>query len=750
MRIVFFVALTFLFFLSVKINAQLVVNQTGTVAQWVQNVLVGNGVSVSNVSFTGSAQSIGTFTSGFNNGNMGITSGLVLSTGNVNQLPGAGSAFCSTNTNGGSDPQLASLITQSIKDAAVLEFDFVPLSDTLKFRYVFGSEEYPEFVNSINDVFGFFISGLSPYGGLYNNQNIALIPNTTTPITINNVNQNLNSQYYVNNSFGTYVKLDGFTTVLTAWVKVFSCMTYHIKIAIGDAQDHIYDSAVFLEANSFTSNAVILNSTTSSSIDTTSVEGCNDAILTFKLPQVQSTVSTIYFNTGGTATNGVDYSQLPNSVVIPAGQDSVNLIIHPLMDTIAEPTEYITFVVYTSSCTSDTIRIYIKDNTPPISNMPNDTVICGSGIANLASNVSGGYLPYSFLWSTGDTINAISVSPIVTTTYYLQITDQCQNDTTDSIVVIISKPIYDIFDDTICIGDTAKIYVTDSMNNVYHWQYNSTSSYFIEPVLSFDKYFSFTATDTLGCSVYDSAFVKVNSLPLVNISNDTSICNGQKATLRVYGNYSFLWSNGVNQSVNIVSPNVDTSYNVIITDSNLCKNQAIVNVNVVQVPVAEIISPHDSICLGNTVTLSAVGGNEYLWNNGYSYPDINVTPMSSTIYTVTVSNTLFNTKCSDIASFELDVHKCNFFYFPNAFTPNGDGLNDDFGVVGEFGAIDYYEFYIYNRWGKLVFASKDPFQKWNGKFNGIDSPIGVYSYYVIIKEKFFDQYQLKGTIHLIR
>jgi gliding motility-associated-like protein len=745
-----FILLTLLFVFTTQGRAQLIVSQTGTVAQWVQNVLVGNGISVSNVTYTGSSQSIGTFTSGFNSGNMGITSGLILSTGNVTQLPGAGSAFCSTNTNGGSDPQLAPLITQSIKDAAVLEFDFVPIADTLKFRYVFGSEEYPEFVNSINDVFGFFVSGLSPYGGFYSNENIALIPNTTTPITINNINPGLNSQYYVNNASGTFVKLDGFTTVLTAWIKVLPCMTYHIKIAIGDAQDHIYDSAVFLEANSFTSNAIILNSYTASSIDTTSVEGCNDAILTFKLPQVKNTPTTIYYNTSGTATNGVDYSQLSNSVIIPAGQDSVNINIHPLMDTLAEPTEYITFVVFTSPCTADTIKVYIKDNTPPISTMPNDTIICGSGIANLISSVSGGYLPYSYQWNTGDTTNAISVSPNITTTYTLQITDQCQNDTLDSIVVIVSEPIYNINNDTICLGDTALVYITDSMNNTYQWISNGSTSNALESTPNSNVYFSFISIDTLGCSITDSAFVKVNNLPILQSSNDTTICNGQSATLMAYGNYSFIWSNGVNQAINVVTPNANTSYSVAATDSNSCKNTATVNVSVVPIPIAEINSSVDSICLGSTLILTATGGDEYLWNNGYSFQDLSVTPMSSTEYTVTVSNISQSTKCSDVASFYLDVKKCNFFYYPNAFTPNGDGLNDEFAVVGEFGAIDYYKTYIYDRWGKLVFSSSDPFQKWDGKYNGLDAPDGVYTYYSIIKEKFFDQYEMKGTVHLIR
>ncbi len=731
-------------------NSQLIINQTGTVAQWVQNTLVGNGITVSNVSYTGSLQSIGTFSSGANSGNMGITSGLVLSTGKVNQLPGLGSAFCSTNTNGGSDPQLASLITQSINDAAVLQFDFVPVSDTIKFRYVFGSEEYPEFVNSINDVFGFFVSGLNPFGGAYNNTNIALIPGTTTPITINNVNASSNSNYYVNNAFGTYVKLDGFTTVLTAWVRVIPCVTYHIKIAIGDAQDHIYDSGVFLEANSFMSNAIIIKKSTTSIIDTTAVEGCNDAIITFKIPNPRPVPTIINYFAGGTATNGVDYTQLPSHVTIPAGQDSINLIIHPILDNIAEPTEYINLIVSTSVCTYDTVLIAIKDNSPPVPSLPNDTVICGSGVVNLTANTSGGYSPYSYLWSNGDTSSSIFVSPNITTTYTLSVTDLCMNDSIDSSIVIVSRPFYQIKNDTVCYGDTALISVQDSMNNSYLWAINSSTNNYINTIPTSDNYYSFTTTDTMGCSIIDSAFVKVNPLPQALTSSDTIICNGGNAILRAYGNYNFLWSNGVSQPINIVSPNTDSVFEVVISDSNLCKTYSQINVAVVSIPIAEIESPSDSICIGNTTSLSAKGGDEYQWNNGSIFQDIYVTPMKTFTYIVTVTNTNANTRCSDIASFKLNVKRCNFFYFPNAFTPNGDGLNDKFGVVGEYGAIDYFKLYVYNRWGNIVFYTDNPFKNWDGIYKGQNAPDGVYTYIAIIKEKNFDQYEIKGTIHLIR
>ncbi len=743
--------LTFILFafISSSIYGQLIINQTGTVAQWVQNNLVGTGVTVSNVTFSGSAQSIGTFSSGTTTGNLGFNSGLVISTGNVSQLPGPGSAFCSANVGGGSDPLLAALITQSIKDATILEFDFIPVSDTLKFRYVFGSEEYPEFVNSINDVFGFFVSGLNPYGGSYSNVNVALIPGTSTPITINNVNPNVNSAYYVNNAYGTFVKLDGFTTVLTAWIRVIPCVTYHIKIAIGDAQDHIYDSGVFFEANSFMSNAILIDQTTSSLIDTTAVEGCNDAIITFKLPHIRATPTYINYYATGTAINGTDYTQIPSFVIIPAGQDSINLTIHPILDNIVEPTEYVDLIVNTSACTYDTVRVSIKDNSSPVATIPNDTVICGSGTVNLTSTVSGGYSPYTYLWSNGDTNANTVVNPTTTTTYSLVVSDLCQNDSTSEMTIKVSEPIFQVFGDTVCIGDSALLYVVDSAANTYLWNDGSiTSQLLVSPNLS--TQYHVTVTDSLGCTNQDIAMVIINPLPIINTSPDTIICNGSSAKLRAYGNYNFLWGTGSNSSSIVVSPNILTTYDLTITDINQCQNTTQIEIDVLPIPTAEIISDYDTICIGQTTTLSANGGDEYQWNNGSFLQNISVHPETNTEYTLTVTSISNYTYCSHDTSFILGVKRCNYFYFPNAFTPDGNGLNEGFGVVGVFEAIVSFQFYIYDRWGNQVFYSDNPTEKWNGRINGIDATSDVYTYIVFIKEGYSEAYTLKGTVHLVR
>jgi gliding motility-associated-like protein len=752
------IVILFLLLFSSDSFAQLQISQTGTVAQWVQNVLVGQGVSVSNITYTGSSQSVGLFSTGNNTGNLGLLNGIVLSTGKVTDMPGNATINASTNTNGNSDAQLAGLITQTIYDAAVLEFDFVPMADTIKFNFVFGSEEYPEYVNSFNDVFGFFISGFNPSGGMYANQNIALVPGTTnTPVSIYNVNNGstnsgpcTNCQYYVNNSTGTFVKMDGFTTVLTAIAGVVPCFTYHIKIAIGDAGDHVYDSGVFLEAGSFTSNAAILMKSTSTGIDTVAIEGCNDAIVHFVLPDTATSNKTITYVLSGTATNGVDYTLISNNAVtIPAGQISASVTVHPILDNLNEPMEYVDFFVNTTPCTMDTIRVYIKNNTPVEFSLPSDTTICRNDSIFIKAFPTGGYTPYTYLWSTGDSLDSISTAPYTDTIYYLQVTDLCGNDSIDSMVVNISEPVFQVFGDTVCNGDSAFIGVISPMVNTYQWSSGQqTQQFYFLPTVS--SSYTVEVRDSLNCPMVDTVDVLVKSAPKVVVSNDTIICDGASALLKVYGNYLCQWDNGTNKSSILVSPNTTSQYHVIISDSSGCSDSALIEVEVLPSPIAEISIPVDTLCRGKTVILEGSGGDQYFWSTGSVMQNISVSPMATSQYTLKVISVANATRCSDDTTVKLIVKRCNYIYTPTAFTPNNDGLNDKFGAEGIFEALASYRMIIYNRWGEKVYECTSPFEKWDGRYKGQNAPQDVYTYIIIVEELKMEPYTLRGTIQLIR
>jgi hypothetical protein len=215
-------------------------------------ILIGNGLSYDNVVFTGADTSRGSFWDG--PGNIGLEDGIILTSGSVYLAPGpnnTGGAGYGNSTPG--DADLQSLAGITTLDACVLEFDFVPYYSYVWFQFVFGSEEYPEYIFQFNDVFGFFISGPGITGPFSDNsKNIALIPGTNIPVSINNVNGENNSAYYVDND-SDFIQYDGFTTVFTAEAEVQPMQTYHIKLAIGDGVDQFYDSGVLLQASSFCS-----------------------------------------------------------------------------------------------------------------------------------------------------------------------------------------------------------------------------------------------------------------------------------------------------------------------------------------------------------------------------------------------------------------------------------------------------------------------------------------------------------------
>jgi len=214
----------------------------------VENILGPDIQSYTNVNFAGYISSpyasAGLFVGGTNAG-LGIEDGVVLTCGVISNAIGPNSSSgISANLGLPGDAQLTAFAGQQTFDATVLEFDFVPNFEQLYVAFVFGSEEYTEFVYQYNDDFAFFLNGT----------NIATVPSTTTPITINTINPWVNSAYYKSNEAypGPFCnEMDGFTTVLVAQGTVTTGQTNHIKLAIGDGGDHALDSWVFIKASSF-------------------------------------------------------------------------------------------------------------------------------------------------------------------------------------------------------------------------------------------------------------------------------------------------------------------------------------------------------------------------------------------------------------------------------------------------------------------------------------------------------------------
>jgi hypothetical protein len=234
--------------------------------QKLAETILGDGVTISNVTYRGAHDTAGTFDDGMDS--IGIESGIVLSSGLIYRVvgPNLNDGMHYTDYSSLGDPELDALIPgNKTYDATVLEFDFVidvvpgasmePI--TIIFEYVFASEEYNEYVNDkFNDIFAFFVNG----------NNVALIPRTTTPIATGTVNSGnpynpdstmSTAAYYRNNDLSDGggsidIGMDGLTVILNARIDVIPGVLTHIKLAIADAGNYFFDSNVFIKPASFT------------------------------------------------------------------------------------------------------------------------------------------------------------------------------------------------------------------------------------------------------------------------------------------------------------------------------------------------------------------------------------------------------------------------------------------------------------------------------------------------------------------
>lgn len=699
------------------VKAQLTTNNALTPVQLVQTVLLGSGVTASNITYNGAPVAIGEF-NGISS-NLGLPAGVLMTCGDIANAPGpnnAGSSSVSNSLSG--DPDLDIIMSPTLShDASILEFDFVPTSDTVKFRYVFGSEEYMEYVSTtpggINDGFGFFISGPGISGPFSNNaKNIAIIPGTTLPVTMFNLNLNNNGAYYFDNGDGwgsgtapdgQTVQYDGFTVPLTAVTEVICGQTYHIKIAVADGGDHILDSGVFLEAGSFASaGSTFITSFTNfggtiAGNDSIIYEGCGFASLLVKRGAADTAAAqTFHYTLVGTAINGTDYDLLSDSVTFAQGQDSAFVVINSIADIDIEGTETVTMELYSSSACggNDTVSktIYIID-TPPLKVSLNDdtALVCPSQNLFLTAQTNGGVAigTYHYAWTNySGTSDTLHINPLSTTSYIVTVTDSCGN----------------------------------------------------------------TASDT--CTVSFTTYIPMQLV----FNNDTAICGGQSVLLdaNVTGGlpvYNYNW-NPHETTMDSVTVTPDNSTTYILTITDACGYSLTDTVDVTVDPIA---SDFDySFSTNQTVAFSNLSSNAitYYWNFGDDSDDsvsIDSDPEHyyATDGTYTVSLVSENQNgCRDTSEKVLEIIPDFYFYFPNSFTPNKNDKNETYTGYGA--GVKSYRMRIFNRWGQLVFESNDMLVGWDGTIKG--TPAGPDSYVCVFDLESYSGKKTRrmGNVNVLR
>ena len=715
-----------------ELRAQIIVDESLTAQEVVETILLGEGVEIFNVTYSGDLDQIGSFDA--NNSNILIPEGMIMATGSCSNVIGPNDSGSST-TGGGNfqvnDPDLDQLSTFNTNDAAVLEFDFIPTGDSINFNYSFGSDEYNEYVcGSVNDAFGFFLSGPGINGAYSNNAiNLAVIPNTNgTPVTINSVNNGNvgsagsanncaqvdpnwmnNTAYYVdneNNGDANATQLDGFTVVLVAEAAVQCGQTYHIKIAIADAGDTAFDSAVFIEGGSFSSNAFDITATASISGnqifggDTTVVESCNDAVFQVVRP-FADIADTLDVTISGTATNGVDYETIDPEVIMEVGEFSYEIPLIVIPDAEVEGPETVTIeYMYVNLCGDSILRsatLIIADFEPTQLQYENPVGIC-NGEAILEVETIGGYGPFDFLWSTGDT-DTLAVNVIETDepgAAQITVTDVCGNEQTATITYTMPPELVIYGEQTnspLCPGDATVLEAGISTGVgpfTYDWSSGGDST---TETVNFDASQIVTLTVTDACGIQDSFDVEVEYPVWDPITgNDPEVCLGIQGDLNLTGgvgeaDFAGNWV-GQYEFYTWQYSNYDASGNP--------QDSAFILVDDALDSLATFIGP---------------SGN---FQAGLTQGDMD-------IYVID--------QCGAEGTFNVSVIACDT-KIPNVFSPNGDSMNDFFRIPGIEG-FPNSKLEIYNRWGNVIYQSNDYGGGWDGRIN--NEPVADGTYYYILR-----------------
>lgn len=737
------IAAVVLTFFSMSLTAQIGVTTTMTPSQLVQNVLLGFGVTATNVTVNGSAVNANIpqgnatfFTAGATS--FPIGSGVLLTTGNGIAAIGPNSSGSFTNNspataNVSSDVQLNAIAAGTVTNGIVLEFDFVPSGDTIAFNYMFGSDEYPEFSPStFNDAFGFFLWGPNPIGPAYNATNLALIPGTTTPVTINNVGPGAaqNPAYYVNNlggaAYATAIQYDGTTVILTSSAKLICGATYHIKLAISNVGDQAYDSGVFLQANSFSSEAVEIAVATVSG-DTNVYEGCTDANLMFIRPQTQlGDTLIINYTVGGTATMGTDYNNLVNPITFLPGEDTIVLNITPTFDGMMnDNNEYIIVTAMTISTCGDTIissgTLYIMDSIPiditetdPIAQCQNDSIL-------VSASALGLFPPYTYAWTggqTGPTAYFPTIMGIMTGTvdYYVTATNSCGYSNIDTVTITLNQTLVVdtmIMGPATCepVGFVSGMVTGQTGVPSYQWTGPGAGNpAFIDASvwqnLSSGWYY-FHVFDNV-CEVHDSIFVDILNPPIAQfMASPTAGC--EPLTVLFTNNsqnaLNYAWDFGNGNTANVTSTAAQTQ---------VYSNNTVVRLIASQGNCADTAY--------TSITISICGCMDPLATNYNPAANFDDGSCFYPIPTVEV---------------------------PNVFTPGGDNVNELFFLTTTNSTS--IELTILNRWGNTIYESIGINPAWNGKTkNGIDVEEGVY--FCKYKVNGYNEQYLEGHgfLHLVR
>lgn len=612
---------------------------------------------------------------------LGQARGVLLTTGEAVNAIGPNSSASIGSFGGAFGPGDADLDSLSAilgnlnisQDACILEMDIVSETDELIFDYTFGSDEYPEFINSaagFNDIFAFFISGPGIDGDvrLGGQENIAVLPNAAnTVVQIDSVNSSFNNDYYRDNRLGQSIEYDGLTSGfrgspknLTARADVQACETYRLKLAIADRGDGAFDSGVFISA--LCGGLPNLDSDLVTNVDYL-IEDCTDLpdSIQIRFENLKETTQTYTLEVGGTATLGEDFllPDFPSEVTFPPGETMFSLPLIVLTDNIEEGDETIE-ISFSRDFGCDgvttvqtlTLRLADRIDLNLLSSDLEDTIYFCPGVP--VEVIVGGAEEYAWFAGGDAEVEIISINGdtiLVTTTENTFLTVSGTVGTcTESLTFDLVSPMGEVTilnPDTlnICRGDTIFLEQTNTLGNqnvIWSPQFGSgfigdRTDASIAAVPFNSQFYRVSVGPDGGCAAIDSVFVDVDNFIVPQLIEDTTLCQG--SPLQLVTNqinfpgqtvYSFTPGTGFLEdstdvnSIFLPETDVDTTFTLIsMAENGACSDTQSVKV-IVTLSELEILG-QDTIlrCLGDgpvTLQVSVTPSeniNDVMWRPGF-------------------------------------------------------------------------------------------------------------------------------------
>ncbi|MBK8566274.1 MAG: choice-of-anchor L domain-containing protein [Saprospiraceae bacterium] len=668
--------------------------QTGATPQEIVESIVGGQTTITITNIDCEDGQMATFQAGPNS-DLGLGKGMLMTSGSAANVANPGGFFTSEDLGLDGDPDLDYLSQLGGEnllsvDACIVELDVFAATDEITFEYVFGSEEYPDFVNSsYNDIFAFLVSGPGIAGdpNIGNQENIATLPNGDF-IQINSVNYNTNWAYYRDNQNGQSVAYNGLTSdsmgikkSLTARIETIPCNTYHLKFAIADRSpdfgdpasfDRIYDSGVFISDIKGGSPNLGVNYNSGIQYLAETCTTVPDVITISLSKEIQQPI-TYQILLSGTATQGEDYTvTLPGSITFVTGNEVFSFTVLALVDALTEGNETINIqLVSDFGCGATTVAdleilIYDKLEVEILDQGPDTLLVCaGAGIQLNATGAAEYFWQPVGIFSDPDISNPTADPDSSMWVLVMGALGICTD--VDSIFLQVIDPMVNISpsDEPIylCSGESVTLTAINNVGNSnLEW-----FTFFIglpdanNPVQTItpgpgEDFIPLQVSVELGsCTATDEVTIIVDPFDFPMVANDTTICENYSVKLAsdIVGattTYSWTPSNSLSPSGGvsgpIATPALTTTYTLIASSATgTCKDTAEVTVTVLPIDVAIQNPDTVFVCVGESATLTNTNTNNNVgltWSpnfflNQVTPTEVIVNPPISTWYYATLT-----------------------------------------------------------------------------------------------------------------